>query len=334
MRHEWTKEEETKLKELTGQMSFEELYRKHFTYRSKHSLARKSYRMGLVSDYHFKKHSHDESFFTNLNMVNCYYGGFSAGDCQMNRNIYTLSLASKDLGLLEDMQKLTKFTGKIRTYKRTKYKNPELKDVSTLNICGAQQWTIDLEKHFSITPQKTKRLPPPNLPNDTLMLAYMVGLIDADGWITRRTKKNYVVIGFISCSYALVKWMTEQFNRFFAQFFAKNGGENKKTITIYKKRDKNCYYFTIHGRRASLIINCLKDLPVPKLKRKWFREDILPIIEEHKQKHPDIFSEYTYEEFIEKGIIDIQEVEKSKKILETLSHPTPASVKGVKVTQN
>ena len=159
----WTDDEIAKLKELSGRMNFQQMT-KHFSGRTAPSLQKKAIKLKIVSEYRYKKHSHDENFLETPNEVNSYYGGFCAMDCHINhRNQFTLSLASKDLEHLENFKNAVKFTGNIRTYQRKKYKQEGLKWVSTLNICSVTQWRIDLKRHFNVEEKKTYRLAPPNI---------------------------------------------------------------------------------------------------------------------------------------------------------------------------
>jgi hypothetical protein len=292
----WSKDEIDKLIQLSGTMSFESMTN-HFSNRTAASLQKKSIKLGFSSDFKHREFSHDTAFFSTINPLNAYYAGFLAGDGNIDDfNRVTVSLATKDVDILERFKKFCNFTGNVKTYERIKYKNPNLKSVSTLSICGAKQWVNDLKQNFNVTSRKTYTIQPPII-NDILSLySYIIGLIDADGWICINNIKKHKrpCIGVVGASYPLLDWFKEKI-----EFLIKDdifyGSHLIQQPKIENKKDY--FYYVNGGLRALLILNILKDFPLPKLERKWNNPEINEILEKAKQKHPELFQKYNFEAF-------------------------------------
>ncbi len=287
----WTNEEIDKLIKLNGTMSFKKMADIEFNNRTATSLQKKAIKLGLESNFVNKEYSHNEFFFSELNLINCYFGGFSMGDASVNKGgkgRFCLSLATKDRIQLENLKSFAGITAPIKDYTRTKYKSKELKSVSSLNVCSAQQWLVDLNKHFNIKPNKREKLMPPSFENQTHLWATMIGLIDADGWIISRKKIARTTIGFVSNTKELVEWVKYNLESLVPIGLPERGFSKDRKVHSHK----NYFYYTISGLRSLIIVDILKDFPVPKLARKWQNPKILQYLQEQKEKHPEYFTNY------------------------------------------
>lgn len=266
----WTSQEENKLKELAGKMSFKQMT-SYFNNKTATSLQKKALKLGLLSQFKPKKYSHDENFWEIPNEINCYWAGFFAADgCLLHdrirdRKSFVVSLSSKDLNHLEKLKETLKFTGPIKSYSRKNYKKETYKNVSTLAIHSIKKWEKDLENNFNIIPNKTLRLAPPNLNDDYLKFCYLIGYLDGDGWITIK-KDGRITIGFVSSSSNILIWIYNLISSKFPQV--------SKISTI----DNRYHYFTFSNNSTIKIINYLRPFLVPKLDRKWNNPKLLEIL--------------------------------------------------------
>jgi hypothetical protein len=279
----WSKEEENKLKELTGKLSFNKMIQ-YFPNRTASSLQKKSIKLGLVSGYRDSKYTINNDYWKNLNLINCYYGGFIATDGNLGTNgsLFQINLSSKDVDLLHNFKKEVGFNGRVVVHTRKKYKSDDLMEVCYIAIHKAKKWHEDLFRHFNITPRKTYTLQPPNINNEYLEYAYIIGAIDGDGWIFKYKNQNRISIGFVAAISPVVEWIHSKLNNIY-----KNGYSVKKSKDT--KMKNGCYYFAIQDIAAAIIIDYLRQFPVPKLARKWENPEILKYIEEQKLKHPELF---------------------------------------------
>lgn len=295
----WTIQEETKLKELveTGNYSFKKIGK--LLNRSSNSCQRHSSLMCLSNKYIARKYSCNDDFWASPNLINCYWAGMSAADASVNfrgknNNCFTyrISLSQEDREHLERFSKDIAFDGPISNEKRYKKRNIKEKEeykyfyTSNLKIHN-NQWGIDLERIFNIVPNKTLRLGSPKLDNDLLKLAYFIGYTDGDGCIclVDRKGKRELIFRFASASYNIINWLKELIDNLFPK--EKYARKNKKTNI---NQGENHYSFAISGMRALVLYDYLLKFPVPKMKRKWNRPEILQFLNDNKQKYPHFFN--------------------------------------------
>lgn len=277
--NKWSKEEEDKLKSLISTTSFERMT-KHFPNRTGTSLLKKSIKLGYSSKYKYHKYTVNKNYWNNIDLIKCYYAGFIAadGNLSIKDHIFSIQLNTKDISILENFKKETNFTGSVEIYKRTKFKSGELKEVCNLRIsCGIIQWYQDLFKYFNITPRKTFTLLPPNINDIYLKYAYLIGLIDGDGWICPKGIYRSA-IGYVGASEILIEWVSEMFTSI-------TGNKYK----INQSKSKSYYSIVVDNKDSLIIIDYLRQFPISRLKRKWDRIEILNKIKEYKLERPDLF---------------------------------------------
>lgn len=283
----WTKEEELKLQELSGKYSFEQLII-FFPNRSAKSLQKKSIKLGLKSKYRFTKHSHDKNCWKTLTPSSCYLAGFIAADGSLHsgRKQLTVCINTKDIQVLNEIKDYTKYTGNIRSYQRKNYNKETLKNVSYIIIGGCGEWYDDFKYNFGIIPNKTFYFPPPSLKEEILKWSYVIGYIDGDGWITHKENLR-ITLGIASCNENILKWIINLIDQKI-KIPQRTQGFQMKPIRIAKGKNK-VRYFTIQGYKAGVLIDYLRQFPIPKLSRKWDQPAVLQYIEQQKQKHPEYF---------------------------------------------
>lgn len=295
----WTPEDIEKLKNLLSKNISMKSMVPYFTDRTYISINSKVKKLGLDnSGYRFRKYVHNENFWSEINPITCYYAGYIAadGNLSQSRKEFSLSLSGCDINILRLFKKLSSFTGPIDTYKRKNYKKETLKTVSTIRISCKDKWYDDLEKNFNITPIKTYRLSYPNINDDYLKWCFIIGYIDGDGWTTFQVKrKDRCVLGMVSCSFDILRWINQEIDKKFSILY--NINHKKSKIAEPQRVSKQKYYeYIITGFRANVIIDYIRQFPLPKLSRKWDRIEILKKIDYFKEKYPQYFEKLTIPE--------------------------------------
>jgi hypothetical protein len=137
---------------------------------------------------------------------------------------------------------------------------------SQMYICDAG--LIDaLQRNFNIGPQKSLVLSPPNIKDQNLILAYIVGYIDGDGTVghykaTHSDRFDWIMS--VTGTYMLLSWIKESFDQLVPPISERcarvlNRTKNGKILPVFQ--------YSIRGHRAC-----------PRLARKWepyirFKED-------------------------------------------------------------
>lgn len=134
-----------------------------------------------------KRISVDKTFFSLPNKENSYFAGFLGADGTIynTNNIVAIKLQAGDMEILEKFKQVTKFSGKIRVYKRQTI-GTKLRDTCSVNFCGVKKWIEDLESNYNVISNKSLVLKPPSLLSLDNSLAYIKGYVDGNGTISKR----------------------------------------------------------------------------------------------------------------------------------------------------
>lgn len=216
--------------------------------RNRISISRKAMQLNLKGNRSLaKKYEKNLNYFHQLSLENCYWAGFIAADgCIINQNIISIELAIKDFSHLQKFADCVGYTGIIRTNK----------DKVVVRIYSVKECVDDLNKNFNITPRKTFTLQPPNLVDDNLILAFIIGYIDGDGCINLQ-KEKYTRLTIMG-TYSMIKWIKDNLFRIF---------NLSCKINIYN--NGNIKAICISGKQADFMIERLRKIAVPKMNRKW-----------------------------------------------------------------
>lgn len=300
----WTQEEEEKLKSLvsTGKLSFKEIGVQ--MNRTAQSCQDHSSLMGLNNIYKFSKYDFDENFWSFPNKINTYYSGFSSADASImcaksGYCTYRLELGEIDRKHLETFRKYIHFNGPISISNRAnkeKYKN------NTISLCiCSKKWAKDLNDIFNIVPRKTKILSLPNLPI-SLIWCWLCGYIDGDGTIHLSKDGSKFCINFVSVSEIIINSISElikeKFSNSCQRLHGKGiNGQRKGFCTVKKLKHANAYFVSVTGTRAAVLFDYLSQIQgLPRLERKWNQPKVLEYINNLKQKFPDLFKTFEYNE--------------------------------------
>ena len=221
---------------------------------------------------------YNQNHFTELTLENCYWAGFIAADgCIKDKGGFSLELAIKDKNHLEKFNKAIEHTGCLREYY---YPQEDRKDIHKicLGLTGAQQWVVDLERHFNITPRKTKTLQqPPNLTTEQ-KIAFVAGYTDGDGSIGcygSYGMLHYQVIGGLP----LMQYIKDLFDKIVKCPEQGDRGSGCLVKLSEEKYTFPIYRYTLSGKRAIQILQKIKELALPFLERKWSK---VPTVDENK----------------------------------------------------
>lgn len=258
----WTIEEDFILKNNYGINNFED-YKYLLPNRTKSSIYNRAHYLNLKciekikNKYKFKVNHH---FFSDINNISCYWAGFIAADgwIKSDCNCLGIKLAEKDIKHLE------KFKFNIQT------ESPIRKKISTINEKKFEQVQIDiysryiikdLYKNFNITPNKTFTLLPPNIKNFNHKISYIVGLIDGDGCISKKTNTDQIRINLVGNKNIII-WskqiLTEWLNL------------RKSKLSLKNK----IYNVNIGDTGSKKFIKYIKKLNIPYMERKWERYEL------------------------------------------------------------
>jgi hypothetical protein len=261
----WSKEEDVFIVESYGKLTYEEMA-KILENRTSRSIEARCQKLGFDRDPNLIKRKNrlytvNKRFFEVPTIINSYIAGFIAADGNLGKDSHYLSitLQPKDSHILQEFANHFDYDGFIRTYK---YKNGYY---DNLNICGIEEWYVDLERNFNIVPAKTFILKPPNLTDEKHIKAYIRGYIDGDGSIIYSNKGKGIKSWDVGVS------GTEQVLTYIKMNFDKwvpNAYHNRLAeVKLYG--DSKTYSYKVSGRRAEYILKILLEVETLFLKRKW-----------------------------------------------------------------
>lgn len=283
----WTKEEDEKLRSLciSGSYSYEDMS-KFFPGRTRKALIGRVEKLNIRNNkYEVNvKYSFDKDYFKEITLTKAYWGGlFCADGCIRKSNnsyYFSWSTAEKDKNHIELFSKQIKSTYPIKSKFSPGFSQIKKFKQFYIAIPRAIYWKDDLNKHFGIVPNKTKRFPPPSLSKISEKLAYIKGYIDGDGSLyVSKNQPNNLSICFSSCNKDILIWIKNTFEELNIPKLRR-----LKNPDITSELNENCFYYSISGFAAAILYELMFKLETPKLDRKWRSEKILNCIGLCKQK--------------------------------------------------
>lgn len=277
----WTLEEDNCLRALlnNNQLSYWDIAKQ--LRRSANSCQSRAHYLNLSSNFVNRQYSFNENFWKTPNPINSYWAGFVAADGSLTSDkfIFKLAISKNDISQLERFKNDCDAEYNILSQTRMTKKGNKSEMVS-IAINGCPTWYEDLKTNFNITPNKTHRLQPPNLLDNYLKLCYLIGYTDGDGTICLNCR-NEVTIGYASASQSIIDWVKDTIETNFPLKLC------YKPANVRVKPTHSL--FAVNGIRSFIILDALKDFPVPKLARKWHQPKVLELLESYKDTYLDLF---------------------------------------------
>lgn len=291
----WTPEEIQILRDNHGKKTTAQIQRELFPYRDYRSVSAKTMSLNLLRPngvvFLPNKNTFNMSYWKIPNLMNCYLAGFLAADgCIVNKKnskMLSLGISVKDEQIIDLFIKELNFSGP----KYYREHSCSLRDTNIINkyvsfhVHCFNENAKYLEDYFGIINKKTHRLAPSNLVNNYLNWAFIIGLYDGDGHVTFSGRDRLKIVphlGLTSSSSNILNWVKDFFDKFYPPPRAYEG-------IHFKTDSENCKDFLVCGLRAAVIIDYLRQFPIPKLARKWDQPEILEFIETSKRDHPEAF---------------------------------------------
>lgn len=239
-----------------------------------------------------KQYFKNESYFESPNTINSSVAGIIASDGHIRerrhdrQSVLIIALKTNDAKLLEDIKISVNSNariinkeqeGIIFNKKNNKY-YPRIKKISILSFYSGNKWADDLYRNWTINEgKKSLTLMPPNNLNDMdLCLAYISGLISGDGSIYVSYSQGHKRLRIVALgTKELLDWIRFVYCKFFNEDIR---GKVKK-----EKPDSKIYSLQIGDLRAIKLIEKINSLNCIKLERKWLKPEVLQYIKEKRQ---------------------------------------------------
>lgn len=289
----WTTEEDNKLRALYARKATKQ---EVLATLSKRGYRATKYRAQVLGIKKTRLQTKNESFFETPNHLNCSIAGFLASDGNVQKphkkNGYrvTIGLARKDEDVLSAIILATQSNANIsrttmsKTITTDRVKIPQLKTyyASYLTFSNAKKWIEDLEKNWNITENKSLTLPPPNLTDMELSLAYLIGIINGDGTIglQKTPNRSYPYIRLLGTQ-ALLNWAKNLFEKTIKEPIAGLVSPERSTSRVYE--------FQVNGLQAVKLFLKLNKIDCLRLARKWQNPTVLACLDVYKAKYPHLF---------------------------------------------
>lgn len=278
-RMRWTNEEIELLSDLYLSNVHWTKILENFPGRTWKSLERKVWRLGITNqgrktEVHVNPNSlenlklgpeatwvpYNKQFFKEPSILNSFWAGFlSADGCVQHKasTYLTISLAPKDECILEHLIRDMNYEGKIHHYD---YGDP----YCHISLGSFQETAKDLERNFNITPRKTFTAEPPDL-EDNFIPSFLIGLLDGDGTIAKHSK-TAPYIRFLGTK-QMLEWVKESLIRLELT-------DSEANVHPHK----SIFLYQINGKKALSLIRQLREVPVPKLERKWNQQWLVEML--------------------------------------------------------
>jgi len=275
----WTAEEDENLKKYVdlGDLSYKKISK--LINKSGLSCWRRANELKIKNSHSVRKHYFDKSYWEIPNEENSYWAGFlgadgclayQGGNCQI-----TLTIGTIDKNHLEKYRKALGYTGPIQIHKS------KPNNLVKVRINSNKYWIDHLKDNFSLAPQKTYRLAPPNL-DEHLSLCYLAGYTDGDGCILYNKEGGSVRIKWVSSSIEILKWIKNIIDSQYSSLVPERKVANILSINNY-------YVYMISSARSAQFIDDISKINLPTLDRKWRKPEVLAYVARQKEKYPHLF---------------------------------------------
>lgn len=141
-------------------------------------------------------------FFASPDPLSSYVAGFIAADGTVNKDRPRVQITThmSDQHHLEEMMRIVECPNKIT----------DNRDGSVKVGITSRPWIADLAEHYSIVPNKSLVLQPPNLKRQADIRAFITGYIDGDGSMNYKRSGNWAYLRVnIVGTRQMLEWIAE-----------------------------------------------------------------------------------------------------------------------------
>jgi hypothetical protein len=221
----------------------------------------------------------NSDFFSEITPVSAYWAGFIAADGHVKGRRLVIALSDKDD---YHLQKFLQQSGCSESHSVKYYSTGYLKKDGTIAMSVRiwitnQKWIDDLEKYYSIVPNKTFELKPPKIfqyldCDDSIIISFLSGFIDGDGCIrtyttNRASNSKTLRISVTGASSDFLAWIKEFMDQRYP--LKSSTSSISKSRLSYKTNSNITQNYCITGSRAVLFSKEVLSLNIPFLQRKW-----------------------------------------------------------------
>jgi hypothetical protein len=261
----WTEIENKILVDNLGKLTYKEI--SLILGRTKNQVAKHTIWLGknnktIGLKYRFHKiYSVNDYFFSEYNILSCYYAGLLAADgCIKNKNHFDLAQSGKNKILIENFVRDISYTGTI-------YENsPRKGEISFRVSITSSEIVKDLEEKFNITTKKSLTLVPPEISEKNLTVSFITGLIDGDGSVGLyrfKGKDKKIPIITVCGTLEIIQWVNNFVNKEFPSIRRLKRQNKCRRLT-----ESNTYLISFSGARVVKLFLEMKKYNIP-CSHKW-----------------------------------------------------------------
>lgn len=243
-----------------------------------------------------RKYFHNSQVWDIENLEACYWAGFLAADgCIIERAggfSLRVELQGSDKNVLINFLRFLECGSVIFNSQKTSPHSGKINSYSSIQVHARQDDSLilDLINKFNVTPRKTKTLQPPNLKTTEQKMSFIAGFFDGDGCIRLNEKKGYFAPSIaVTCgSKIFLEWILGE-----TESLLENSYLRRVTQKKINQDRKGNNTFSICGMSCAAFIDYIRQLPIPRMTRKWDKPDLLSYIQKQKSLYPDKFLIYS-----------------------------------------
>lgn len=210
-----------------------------------------------TSEQDIRHYNINDDAFSKISRESCYFAGIIATDgCIKDDKRFSIELSVADEDTLIKFLSFLQCTANLhyRDMKITQGRNVYV----SLHLTSAKI-VSDLYTHYNITSNKTFSISPPKFCDLQHTKAFMVGILDGDGYIKKSTDGSINEISFCTASSEMMQWYQQElFNIFEKEFSITRNGKNKNLLNM-----------RLNGVEAQMFYNLLLTNFRGGMSRKW-----------------------------------------------------------------
>lgn len=243
-----------------------------------------------------RKYFHNSQVWNTESLEACYWAGFLAADgCIIERAggfSLKIELQESDKNILFNFLRFLDCNSLVFNSQKVSHHSGKVYSYSNIQINAGRndQLILDLINKFNVTPRKTKTLRPPNLKTTEQKMSFIAGFFDGDACLQlQKTKYGHIPSIAVTCgSKIFLEWIFGE-----TESLLENSYLRRVTQKKINQDRKGNNTFSIRGMSCAAFIDYIRQLPIPRMTRKWDKPKLLSYIEKQKSLYPDKFLIYS-----------------------------------------